>query len=169
MRLVLALSAILALSAAPAFAQDTSFAALQTAAAGGDARAQLELGDDYYTGRDVDQDYAQALSWYQKAADNGNSDAEVALAMMYTRGAGVPQDDAQALAWDQKAAAQGNMGAQYDIGVAYDNGARCDARPRHRLRLVPEVRRPGFRRRPVQSRQHVRDRRRWCRRIMPRR
>lgn len=37
----------------------------------GDAEAQNELGFAYETGDGVNQDYAEALKWYQTAAEQG--------------------------------------------------------------------------------------------------
>jgi hypothetical protein len=53
---------------------------LQKAAAGGNPSAMNNLGDLYYYGRGVAQDYGKAREWYQKAADAGNTDAKRALA-----------------------------------------------------------------------------------------
>lgn len=41
------------------------------AAAGRDASAQLDLGDAYYVGDGVNQDYREAEKWYRKAAPQG--------------------------------------------------------------------------------------------------
>jgi TPR repeat protein len=46
----------------------------------GDTQAQFELGDIYENGKnDIDQDYAQAISWYTKAAQQGNVNARARL------------------------------------------------------------------------------------------
>ena len=42
--------------------------------------AMVFLGDNYYSGLGVDQNYETALEWYHKAADEGN-----ALAMLVDR------------------------------------------------------------------------------------
>ena len=49
----------------------------------GDAVAQGKLGDMYWRGQDVLQDYAQAADWYREAAEQGNADAEDNLGTMY--------------------------------------------------------------------------------------
>src|SRR5215213_9417025 len=37
----------------------------------GDSEAQCNLGECYYYGRDVSQDYVKAFKWYLKSANNG--------------------------------------------------------------------------------------------------
>ena len=38
----------------------------------GDAEAQNSIGDCYYFGNGVQQDYKQAVYWFRKAAEQGN-------------------------------------------------------------------------------------------------
>jgi uncharacterized protein len=72
------------------------------------ATEENEMGDRYFTGRGLEQDYAKAFEWYRKAADQGLADAESRLGYLYTNGLGVSRDIDQARAWYQKAADQGN-------------------------------------------------------------
>lgn len=88
----------------------------------GDARAQLNLGYMYQTGKDVPQDDAQAAAWFRKAAEQGNAEAEYVLGGLYYEGHGVARDLAQATSWYRKAADQGNASAQVTLGVAYLTG-----------------------------------------------
>lgn len=87
-----------------------------------DADAQNKLGDAYYSGQGVAQDYDQALSWYSKAAEQGLASAQANLGVMYENGNGVAQDYAQAISWYRKAAEQGDANAQYNLGDAYFSG-----------------------------------------------
>ncbi|MEI9902939.1 MAG: tetratricopeptide repeat protein [Asticcacaulis sp.] len=120
---VCGLALALVLPAGRVAAQDTSsITDLQKAADGGDATAQLQLGDAYFDGSGVDEDHAMAAQWYLKAAAQGNADAETDLGAMYDQGDGVARDDAESLMWNRKAADQGQVRAQYNMGVAYDNG-----------------------------------------------
>ena len=48
-------------------------------AAAGNAKAQFLLGNAYYNGNGVDQDYTAAITWWHKAADQGNLEAQRAL------------------------------------------------------------------------------------------
>ena len=51
----------------------------QKAAAQGNASAQNRIGDLYYNGNGVKQDYEEALKWYRKAAAQGNVSANIGL------------------------------------------------------------------------------------------
>ena len=94
----------------------------RTAAEGGDASAQYNLGFLYDTGRGVAQDDAAALRWYEAAALQGYAGAQHALGVMYGSGRGVTQDYAEAHRWFYLAALQNNSGAQYNLGLLYDAG-----------------------------------------------
>ena len=78
----------------------------------GEASAQFNLGNRYYEGRDVDQDYKEAFYWYKKAAEQGHAGAQFNLGCMYGRGEGVPKNHFEAIRWLNKAAMQGNADAQ---------------------------------------------------------
>jgi TPR repeat protein len=100
----------------------TVLSAARPAAERGDPVAQYILGNLYYYGRSVAQDYAEARRWYQKAADQGQADAQYNLGWMYHNGQGVPQDYAFAMRWYRKAADQGHAEAQYNLGLLYQTG-----------------------------------------------
>lgn len=72
---------------------------LQQAKAGNVA-AQCELGTYYFTGNnDVDQNYAEALKWFDRAAQNNDAEAQYYVGKMYYEGLGVPSDWAEAYKW----------------------------------------------------------------------
>jgi hypothetical protein len=91
-------------------------------AASGDAEAQCILGDSYYDGKGVPQDYTQTAFWWHKAAEQGYANAQYNLGDSYHDGQGVPQDDTQAAFWFRKAAEQGDAEAQDALGVLCDYG-----------------------------------------------
>ncbi len=95
---------------------------LRPAAESGYAYAQNNLGDCYYYGRGVQQDYTKAVEWFQKAANQGNSYAQCNLGFCYENGHGVQQDYKQAVEWYQKAAEQGQVNAQNNLGNCYYYG-----------------------------------------------
>jgi TPR repeat protein len=70
------------------------------------------LGDLFYDGRGVAQDYGRAREWYEKAADAGNASAMTNLGWLYEKGMGVTQDYSKAREWYQKAADAGNADAK---------------------------------------------------------
>ena len=70
----------------------TAFMEWKILADQGNVEAQVNLGLMYDNGRGVDQDYKQAVKWYQLAADQGNALAQNNLGLMYDSGRGVAQD-----------------------------------------------------------------------------
>src|SRR5437899_270355 len=64
----------------------------EMAAEQGDASAQLNLGNSYYNGQGVPQDYKEAMKWYRKAAEQGDVFAQFNLGIMFYHGQGVPKD-----------------------------------------------------------------------------
>jgi TPR repeat protein len=63
----------------------------------------------YLKGQGIEQNYAKALSLFQKAAENGMAAAQFVAALMYSRGDGVKQDYVEAAKWLEKAAQQGHQ------------------------------------------------------------
>ena len=93
----------------------------------GHAQAQVNLGTIYTLGKDVPQDYAQALKWLRLAAGQENDVAAQAIAQvklggMYADGEGVPQDNAEAARLYRLAAEQGRYEGQVQLGVMYTQG-----------------------------------------------
>ena len=79
---------------------------LENKAEAGDAFAQFNLGNVYYKGTDVPQDYKEAVKWYTKSAEQGFADAQCSLGSCYEKGEGVNQDIKEAVKWWKKAAEQ---------------------------------------------------------------
>jgi TPR repeat protein len=100
-----------------------SFAQIEALARTGDPRAETLSGMafDLAMGGQA-QDYAQALTWYQKAAAQGFARAEMDVGHLYGNGQGLAQDYVQAMTWYRKAADQGNALAQGNIGALYQDG-----------------------------------------------
>jgi hypothetical protein len=105
-------------------------AALMARANGGDAAAEIQVGELYAQQAANEQDrelipdeYKQVEIWYRKAAEQGNLNGELHLAALYRDGGkGFPRDMAQAAAWYRKAAEQGDVGAQGTLGLLYAMG-----------------------------------------------
>jgi TPR repeat protein len=116
---------------------DTSgVAELQTKAARGYVKQELELAADYFAGRGVPKDLTQSAYWYRKAADQGNPAAQVYLGYMYTVGMGVPQDKAEAVRWYRRAASAGNAEAEVNLGALYIRGDGVKQDIQEALRLL---------------------------------
>jgi TPR repeat protein len=103
-------------------------AELQTKATQGFVTQEMELAADYFVGRGVPKDLAQAAYWYRKAADQGDPSAQMNLGYMYVVGIGVTQDPAEAIKWYRRASfsipdAKVNLAGLYmrGIGVKQDN------------------------------------------------
>ncbi len=113
--------AVLAISPL-AGAQSDDIAVVRKAAEQGSANDQARLGQFYWKGNGVLQDYAQAATWFRKAADQGNAAAQTFLGTMYMRGQGVPKDFTQSAAWLRKASDHGEPVAQNNLGLLYEEG-----------------------------------------------
>jgi TPR repeat protein len=104
--------------------------ALLAKANGGDAVAQVQMGDDScaaasgvaFTSKQSAECNKIAASWYRKAAEQGSLAGELRLAALYRDGRGVPRDMEQAAGWYRKAAEQGDVSAQGTLGVLYSMG-----------------------------------------------
>lgn len=70
-----------------------------------------ELGDMYYAGKGVRQDYQKAMEYYQKACDEGYPYAFYSLGFMYWKGQGTLPDKEKAQEYLSQAAAMGNESA----------------------------------------------------------
>ena len=95
---------------------------IMRAAEQGDSEAQCNLGNMYYWGAGVEQDYEEAVKWYRKAVEQSNNEAQRNLGFMYEYGYGVMKDNNQAIIWYVKAAEQGNSDAQCRLGDIYQYG-----------------------------------------------
>ena len=85
-----------------------------------------ELGNKYYNGDGVAQDYEKAVKWYRKAAEQGHAEAQYHLGRYYEDD---EEDDVEADKWYikaisgyKKAAEQGCPEALYRLGKMYENG-----------------------------------------------
>ena len=88
----------------------------------GDISACAYLGQMYYEGTGVAQNYNEAFKWYQKAADNGVTGAYTWLGVMYYNGQGVAQNYEKAFLWTKKAAENGAADAYVGLGVMFCKG-----------------------------------------------
>lgn len=90
-----------------------AFTPLSKVAEMGNDSAQSMLGDCYYYGRGIAQDYKKAVFWYRKAADQGNRDAECSMGTCYEYGEGVEKKDInEAIKWYERAAQKGDLDAK---------------------------------------------------------
>jgi len=79
------------------------------------------VGELYLHGIGVNEDYAEALKWFQMVSEKSD-DAQLSLGRMYAAGWGVPINDAEAVEWFHRSANAGNKHAQCIIGLRYLEG-----------------------------------------------
>lgn len=129
-------------SAPPVFSEPRESDAIRTIkskAEQGDKEEQFSLGEKYYSGEDVPQDYNEAIRWLTKAAEQGHIKSQVFLGLMYAGGIGVTKDPKLAGEWFSKAAEQKDVGtlieANIQMGIAtmYEEG---DGVPEDRNKAV---------------------------------
>lgn len=75
---------------------------IMNAAEKGDAEAQFYLGERYYFGRGLPQDYEKAATWFLRSAEQGYSEAQWYIGKLYYRGEGVLKDLRQARSWFER-------------------------------------------------------------------
>jgi TPR repeat protein len=107
-------------------AQPYDVAALQQAAAQGDATSAFDLGTLDYVGINVVQDYIGALALLKQAANAGNAEAACEEGFLYQTGSFAqgppPPDPADAAPWYAKAAAAGNACGAFGLAALYQQG-----------------------------------------------
>ncbi len=94
----------------------------QKACADGMATACQNLGDLYYKGKKVKQDYLEAVNYYGKACDGAYASGCSALAFMYEKGQGVKQDDTKAVKLYVKACEGNDFKGCHRSGIMYKKG-----------------------------------------------
>jgi TPR repeat protein len=70
----------------------------------------------YWEGRDIPQDYQEAMRMFGLAAAQGTSGGQTGLGTMYLNGYGVKKDYRSAMKWFRLAAEQGDGLAQLQLG-----------------------------------------------------
>ena len=94
----------------------------ELSAYGKNADAQLRMGDFYYWGQRIEQDYSLAVKWYKMSAEQGNRHASDRLGNMYYKGIGVEKDCKEGIAWYEQGNKLADAEIQYEIGNKYFYG-----------------------------------------------
>ena len=110
-------------------------------------RENKALADDYYHQQ---QNYPEALYYYEQAATLGDISSQYLLAKMYDDGKGTEQNKRQAANWYTQAAEQGHSQAQATLGYMYSKGNGVNQDYSQAAQLVSKSRNPGAHRRPAQ-------------------
>lgn len=109
-------------------AQDFVLAAewYEKAAAGGCVKSRYRLGEMYYYGDGVEQDFVRAVAEFRRAAEEGegggHAEAQRFLGICYYNRHGVEKDHVQARAWYKKAALHGDMDAAFNAAGMCQDG-----------------------------------------------
>ncbi len=90
---------------------------MRLAAANGDPSAQFAVAARFAEGRGVDQDFGEAVKWYQLSAASSFALSQYRLGTLYERGLGVEKDVQRARVWYERAAAKGNVKAMHNLAV----------------------------------------------------
>lgn len=88
----------------------------------GDIDAQSRVAWEYYTGKNISQDYEQAVKWFTKLAEQDVAEAQYMLARCYEEGNGITYNLEKAFEYYYKAADCGHAAAQNNLGDYYCNG-----------------------------------------------
>lgn len=80
------------------------------------------MGDKYYWGRGVPQNYVEAMKWFRKAAEQGHANAQNYIGHCHYCGFGVRQDYTESVKWFRKAAEQCNPAAPFNLSDCYEHG-----------------------------------------------
>ena len=81
-----------------------------------------ELGEKYYFGDGVTQDFKKAFHYFLIAAKQGDAYSQAALGNMYLNGEGVQNNYAEAYKWSQLAAKKNDPTGQNTLGAMYERG-----------------------------------------------
>jgi len=84
--------------------------------------AEFWLGNMYYQGKGVPQDFKTAMKWFRQSAEQGSPFAQQSLGDMYRKGEGVQLNYKTAVKWYRLAAGKGYTPAHRNLGVAYGLG-----------------------------------------------
>lgn len=91
-------------------------------AAVGHPKAAFLLGYFYYAGRNVEQDYATAITWFLKAAQLGDARSMYFLGYMSGKGLGVEENQEESAKWYLQSAEAGYVSSMYNIGRRFEQG-----------------------------------------------
>lgn len=88
----------------------------------GHVPSQSSTGENYYHGWGFNQDYVEAIKWFQSAAERGDACAQCYLGVAFEYGDGVPKDHLRAIQFYRKAALKEYVPAIYLLGLVYEKG-----------------------------------------------
>lgn len=91
------------------------------AAESGNSKAQYNLGQFYFHGEVIEQDFHEAFEWFKKSAEQGDSNSQYMVGYLYHIGiGGIDQSYDEAIKWLQKSVNQGNVEAKMELEKVYE-------------------------------------------------
>lgn len=115
------------------------------AANAGDTKAQLQLGMLSLSGQaTVEQNYANAMGWFQNAAARGHAEAHAYIGLIHVQGWGVPKDAAEGVRWLNKAIELGDPHGMLMLASLYQKGNGVPQDGAEALRLLETAAAKGF-------------------------
>lgn len=110
-----------------------SLASWQQEAEQGNIKALYHMGNVYFKGDGVAQDYHQAFLWYEKAANNGDEESRFNLNKLYYHGIGVTKDLEKAKSYAMQSCENKHMKACrfYDLMAQGSKGIIHSLRPKN--------------------------------------
>lgn len=92
---------------------------LEDLARNGDVGAIYELGQRYFDGIGVNQDFQKAKGYFEVAAERGSKGSNYYLGKIYYNGMGVQTNYLKAKEYFEKSAAENNAFSEYYLGKLY--------------------------------------------------
>ena len=115
----------------------------------GNKKAARYVGLMYEQGLGVEQDHAQAASWYEKGVEAGDLTSGYYLGLLYKQGLGVDQDYKKAaeyfasVAASENKSATGVVEAGYELAQLYEQGLGVELDVYHAIVLYQEAAKCG--------------------------
>lgn len=103
------------------------------------AVAAVELGELYYKGKHIPQDFQKALVWFRTAAQHLHPIGYYNLGECFFHGRGIPQDYAKAFDCYAKGALQNYTNAFIILGDMFKEGLFVERDPRYAVKLFYRV------------------------------
>lgn len=119
--------------------REREFQTYRTFAEADVSKAMVLLGECYYQGKGVEQDYGEAIRWFQKAAEADEEMAFCSLGICYYEGKGVEKNGDEAIKYFRRALEGGWRQATYWLGECYYEGVGVDPDYAEAIRFYQEA------------------------------
>jgi TPR repeat protein len=121
-----------------------AFHAYKALAEDGSAKAQEKVGMMYRDAQGVEQDFREALQWFEKAAAQDDTQAMISVGFLYGNGQGVPRNYSEEMKWIRRAAEANDPAGQYDLGVMIMEGRQTPGFERESASWIDKAAQQGY-------------------------